>query len=268
MSILILKRHRVDELLGMLEESSGSLKDFKDPGLASRNLTVGCDTGLGTHRKLQGQSVCKTLGHTGLYPSQRDPLERESSTLCVLPRRAMTANPRLSINSASPRSFHVGISLSFCRLCCRSSLSLPALLSPCAVTGAHIWALWVPLAVCGVCRAAAGPAMSPLPGAELVRSSVQLYRYLLRCCRRLPRGPVRQHYRHAIRQVSDSNTPGLRGLRGSAAVSGPHSSCHLKNCSPASLRPQRVWRVMVGVCEGLFNLFAFNLKPIFLGFHL
>uniref|UniRef100_A0A8D2PIL6 LYR motif-containing protein 9 n=1 Tax=Zosterops lateralis melanops TaxID=1220523 RepID=A0A8D2PIL6_ZOSLA len=31
-------------------------------------------------------------------------------------------------------------------------------------------------------------------------SSVQLYRYLLRCCRRLPRGPVRQHYRHAIRQ--------------------------------------------------------------------
>uniref|UniRef100_A0A8C3R2P9 LYR motif-containing protein 9 n=1 Tax=Cyanoderma ruficeps TaxID=181631 RepID=A0A8C3R2P9_9PASS len=42
--------------------------------------------------------------------------------------------------------------------------------------------------------------MSPLPGAELVRSSVQLYRYLLRCCRRLPRGPVQQHYRHAIRQ--------------------------------------------------------------------
>ncbi|XP_036250894.1 LYR motif-containing protein 9 [Molothrus aeneus] len=47
---------------------------------------------------------------------------------------------------------------------------------------------------------AAGPAMSPLPEAELVRSSVQLYRYLLRCCRRLPPGPIRQHYRHAIRQ--------------------------------------------------------------------
>ncbi|XP_062363049.1 LYR motif-containing protein 9 [Cinclus cinclus] len=43
------------------------------------------------------------------------------------------------------------------------------------------------------------PAM-PLPEAELVRSSLQLYRYLLRCCRRLPPGPVRQHYRHAIRQ--------------------------------------------------------------------
>ncbi|KAF2973585.1 hypothetical protein EK904_003991 [Melospiza melodia maxima] len=42
--------------------------------------------------------------------------------------------------------------------------------------------------------------MSPLPEAELVRSSVQLYRYLLRCCRRLPPGHIQQHYRHAIRQ--------------------------------------------------------------------
>ncbi|NWT11685.1 LYRM9 protein, partial [Vireo altiloquus] len=42
--------------------------------------------------------------------------------------------------------------------------------------------------------------MAPLPGAELVRSPVQLYRYLLRCCQRLPRGHVQQHYRHAIRQ--------------------------------------------------------------------
>uniref|UniRef100_A0A8U7P7D9 LYR motif-containing protein 9 n=1 Tax=Corvus moneduloides TaxID=1196302 RepID=A0A8U7P7D9_CORMO len=40
--------------------------------------------------------------------------------------------------------------------------------------------------------------MSPLPEAELVRSSVQLYRYLLRCCRRLR--DIQQHYRHAIRQ--------------------------------------------------------------------
>ncbi|XP_063259015.1 LYR motif-containing protein 9 isoform X2 [Prinia subflava] len=53
-----------------------------------------------------------------------------------------------------------------------------------------------PIAARGGVRAAA---MSPLPEAELVRSSVQLYRYLLRCCRRLPRGPVQQHYRHAIR---------------------------------------------------------------------
>ncbi|KAL2297504.1 hypothetical protein Nmel_016811 [Mimus melanotis] len=42
----------------------------------------------------------------------------------------------------------------------------------------------------------------PLPEAELVRSSLQLYRYLLRCCRRLPPGPVQQHYRHAIRQTN------------------------------------------------------------------
>ncbi|XP_032563164.1 LYR motif-containing protein 9 isoform X1 [Chiroxiphia lanceolata] len=39
-----------------------------------------------------------------------------------------------------------------------------------------------------------------MPSAERVRSAVQLYRYLLRCCRRLPEGSVRQHYRHAIRQ--------------------------------------------------------------------
>uniref|UniRef100_A0A8C5TKC4 LYR motif-containing protein 9 n=1 Tax=Malurus cyaneus samueli TaxID=2593467 RepID=A0A8C5TKC4_9PASS len=42
----------------------------------------------------------------------------------------------------------------------------------------------------------------PLPEAELVRSSLQLYRYLLRCCRHLPPGAVQEHYRHAIRQVS------------------------------------------------------------------
>ncbi|KFP82613.1 LYR motif-containing protein 9, partial [Acanthisitta chloris] len=42
--------------------------------------------------------------------------------------------------------------------------------------------------------------MAPLPQAELVRSSVQLYRYLLRCCRLLPADSLRQHYRHAIRQ--------------------------------------------------------------------
>lgn len=47
MSVLILKRHHVDELLGMLKESTGSLKDFKDAGLASRKLPVGCDTALG-----------------------------------------------------------------------------------------------------------------------------------------------------------------------------------------------------------------------------
>ncbi|XP_064892710.1 LYR motif-containing protein 9 isoform X1 [Columba livia] len=42
--------------------------------------------------------------------------------------------------------------------------------------------------------------MAPLPGAERVRTSLQLYRYLLRCCRRLPEEGARQHYRHAVRQ--------------------------------------------------------------------
>ncbi|XP_039576790.1 LYR motif-containing protein 9 isoform X1 [Passer montanus] len=64
-----------------------------------------------------------------------------------------------------------------------------------------------PCRLCAVARRCRGSlccgplaGMPPLPGAELVRSSLQLYRYLLRCCRRLPAGPVRQHYRHAIRQ--------------------------------------------------------------------
>lgn len=48
------------------------------------------------------------------------------------------------------------------------------------------------------------PGMAPLPGAERVRTSLQLYRYLLRCCRRLPEEGARQHYRHAVRQVRDA----------------------------------------------------------------
>lgn len=43
--------------------------------------------------------------------------------------------------------------------------------------------------------------MSPLVGAELVQTPVQLYRYLLRCCRLLPSAAMQHHYRHAIRQV-------------------------------------------------------------------
>ncbi|XP_029468725.1 LYR motif-containing protein 9 [Rhinatrema bivittatum] len=42
--------------------------------------------------------------------------------------------------------------------------------------------------------------MAPLPGATLVHSPLQLYRYLLRCCRLLPTESVQQHYKHAIRQ--------------------------------------------------------------------
>uniref|UniRef100_A0A8C8RWG6 LYR motif-containing protein 9 n=1 Tax=Pelusios castaneus TaxID=367368 RepID=A0A8C8RWG6_9SAUR len=42
--------------------------------------------------------------------------------------------------------------------------------------------------------------MTPLPGAELIQKPLQLYRYLLRCCKQLPTENIRQHYRHAIRQ--------------------------------------------------------------------
>ncbi|XP_030392590.1 LYR motif-containing protein 9 [Gopherus evgoodei] len=42
--------------------------------------------------------------------------------------------------------------------------------------------------------------MTPLRGAELVQKPLQLYRYLLRCCKELPTENIQQHYRHAIRQ--------------------------------------------------------------------
>lgn len=43
--------------------------------------------------------------------------------------------------------------------------------------------------------------MAPLPGAELVQTPLQLYRYLLRCCRQLPTAGIQEHYKHAVRQV-------------------------------------------------------------------
>ncbi|XP_071066579.1 LYR motif-containing protein 9 [Dasypus novemcinctus] len=42
--------------------------------------------------------------------------------------------------------------------------------------------------------------MSPLPGAELVQRPLQLYRYLLHCCRQLPTKGIQEHYKHAVRQ--------------------------------------------------------------------
>ncbi|XP_027717974.1 LYR motif-containing protein 9 isoform X1 [Vombatus ursinus] len=42
--------------------------------------------------------------------------------------------------------------------------------------------------------------MGPLPGAELVQTPLQLYRYLLRCCRQLPAKNIQEHYKHTIRQ--------------------------------------------------------------------
>ncbi|XP_012685925.1 LYR motif-containing protein 9 [Clupea harengus] len=47
--------------------------------------------------------------------------------------------------------------------------------------------------------------MPPLPGAELVHTPVQLYRYLLRCCKLLPSTSMQQHYRHAARQSFNSH---------------------------------------------------------------
>ncbi|KAK2831744.1 hypothetical protein Q7C36_016830 [Tachysurus vachellii] len=48
--------------------------------------------------------------------------------------------------------------------------------------------------------------MVPLPGSELVRTPVQLYRYLLRCCKLLPGADMQSHYRHAVRQSYNSHT--------------------------------------------------------------
>ena len=37
----------------------------------------------------------------------------------------------------------------------------------------------------------------------MVQTPIQLYRYLLRCCKLLPNPAMQQHYRHAIRQVGN-----------------------------------------------------------------
>ncbi|XP_032823595.1 LYR motif-containing protein 9 isoform X1 [Petromyzon marinus] len=53
-----------------------------------------------------------------------------------------------------------------------------------------------------------------LAGGELVRSPVHLYRYLMRCCRRLPPGGAREHYQHAVRQtVSCTRASGAMRMR-------------------------------------------------------
>ncbi|XP_011358300.1 LYR motif-containing protein 9 isoform X5 [Pteropus vampyrus] len=53
--------------------------------------------------------------------------------------------------------------------------------------------------------------MAPLPGAELVQRPLQLYRYLLRCCRQLPTKGIQEHYKHTVRQSfrvhSDEDNP-------------------------------------------------------------
>ncbi|MGH0170686.1 UNVERIFIED_CONTAM: hypothetical protein FKN15_069898 [Acipenser sinensis] len=54
--------------------------------------------------------------------------------------------------------------------------------------------------------------MPPLPGAEMVRTPLQLYRYLLRCCRQLPSASMQQHYKHAARQVRADQPDLFRGV--------------------------------------------------------
>lgn len=60
--------------------------------------------------------------------------------------------------------------------------------------------------------------MAPLPGAELVQTPLQLYRYLLRCCRQLPTKGIQEHYKHAVRQVG-------AGL-GEVSAGGQRRRCH------------------------------------------
>ncbi|KAM9853138.1 LYR motif-containing protein 9 [Aulostomus maculatus] len=48
--------------------------------------------------------------------------------------------------------------------------------------------------------------MAPLAGAEFIKTPVQLYRYLLRCCKLLPTAAMQKHYRHAIRQSYNSHS--------------------------------------------------------------
>ncbi|XP_034557564.1 LYR motif-containing protein 9 [Notolabrus celidotus] len=48
--------------------------------------------------------------------------------------------------------------------------------------------------------------MPPLICAELVQNPVQLYRYLLRCCKLLPSAAMQKHYRHTIRQGFNSHS--------------------------------------------------------------
>ncbi|KAG8590276.1 hypothetical protein GDO81_006706 [Engystomops pustulosus] len=43
--------------------------------------------------------------------------------------------------------------------------------------------------------------MVPLSGAELVHKPVQLYRYLLRCCKQLPNENLQHHYKHTSFRV-------------------------------------------------------------------
>lgn len=61
--------------------------------------------------------------------------------------------------------------------------------------------------------------MAPLPGAELVQRPLQLYRYLLRCCRQLPTKGIQEHYKHAVRQVG-------------AAYAGPWVAGTFSNMGP------------------------------------
>lgn len=66
-----------------------------------------------------------------------------------------------------------------------------------------------------------GSHMAPLRGAELVQTPLQLYRYLLRCCRQLPTKGIQEHYKHAVRQVRAS----LGEVCAGAGATGAREHC-------------------------------------------
>lgn len=114
-----------------------------------------------------------------------------------------------------------------------------------------------------------GLRMPPLPNVELVQSSRQLYRYLLRCCKQLPEESIRQHYRHAVRQVRNRLLFwwwkwALWGVLVSPPTSWTNfcNSWHLTNDSSPSLRHKWVWMIILGVWEGAFLLVCFESETL------
>ncbi|XP_065766243.1 LYR motif-containing protein 9 isoform X3 [Muntiacus reevesi] len=93
--------------------------------------------------------------------------------------------------------------------------------------------------------------MAPLPGAELVQTPLQLYRYLLRCCRQLPTKGIQEHYKHAIRQGE--------GMQRAQPADGrlPGSSREME----ASLRPLLPDKLWTWLDSGSFRVHSDEDNP-------
>ncbi|XP_011358299.1 LYR motif-containing protein 9 isoform X2 [Pteropus vampyrus] len=88
--------------------------------------------------------------------------------------------------------------------------------------------------------------MAPLPGAELVQRPLQLYRYLLRCCRQLPTKGIQEHYKHTVRQVG-------------TAYAGPWSfRVHSDEDNPE--RIQQIIKRAIEDADWIMNKLPFPLK--------